>query len=82
VVAEVALDLAHDGRHGVAGERDAAVGVEAVDGLDEAEAGDLEDVVEGLFGPLVAGGKLAREGQEPLDDRVAVDRVACVDESA
>src|SRR3954447_20491052 len=78
-VAEVALDLAHDRGHGVARERHAALDVEAVDGLHEAEAGDLEDVVERLFGALIAGGKLARERQEALDDRVAVDRVVCVD---
>jgi hypothetical protein len=49
-VAEVALDLAMDGRHRVGRERDPAVGVEAVDGLHEAEARDLEDVVEGSSG--------------------------------
>ena len=48
LVAEVALELAGDRRDRVARERHAAVGVEAVDGLDEAEARDLEDVVERL----------------------------------
>ena len=45
-VAEVALDLAEDRRHRVAREGDVARQVEAVDRLDEAQAGDLEEVVE------------------------------------
>ena len=77
-VAEVALDLAEDGRHRVAGERDLALEVEAVDRLDQAEARDLEEVVEGLLGALVAAGELARERQEALDEHLAVDRVALV----
>src|SRR4051794_28754463 len=80
-VAEVALDLAHDRGHGVARERHAALDVEAVDGLHEAEAGDLEDVVERLLGALVTGGKLARERQEALHDRLTVDGIALVDEA-
>ena len=75
-VAEVALDLAQDGRHRVARERDPALEVEAVDGLDEPQAGDLEEVVEGLLGALVAARQLARERQEALDEHLAVDRVA------
>jgi hypothetical protein len=57
----VAFDLAADGGDRVARERDAAVDVEAVDGLDEAVASNLEDVVEGLLGALVARGDLPRE---------------------
>src|SRR4051794_16444566 len=75
-VAEVALDLAEDGRDRVARERDVAAEVEAVDRLDEPEARDLEEVVEGLLRALVAAGELAREGEEALDQRRAVDRVA------
>ena len=78
-VAEVALDLAEDGRHGVAREGDLALEVEALDGVDEAQAGDLEEVVEGLVGALVAARELAGERQEALDERVAVDRVALVE---
>ena len=77
-VAEVALDLAEDGRHRVARERDLALEVEAVDRLDQAEAGDLEEVVEGLLGALVAARELARERQEALDEHLAVDRIALV----
>jgi hypothetical protein len=58
-VAEMALDLAGHRRDGEARERDAARRVEAVDRLDEAEAGDLEDVVEGLLGALAARGEAA-----------------------
>ena len=45
-VAEVALDLAEDRRDRVARERDAALDVEAVDGLDERVARDLVEVLE------------------------------------
>jgi hypothetical protein len=79
VVAEVAFDLAQDGRHRIARERDPALGVEPIDRLDESQAGDLEEVVEGLLSPLVAGGELARERQEALDQHVAVDRGALVE---
>src|SRR6185503_6330254 len=49
--------------------------------LDEAEGGDLEDVVEGLAGPLVAGRQLTGEREEPLHDGVTMDRVARVAEA-
>jgi hypothetical protein len=39
----------------------------------------LEDVVEGLLRALVARGELTREGQEALDDRVAVYRVLLIE---
>ena len=71
-VAEVALDLAEDRRHRVARERDLALEVEAVDRLDQAERRDLEEVVEGLLGALVAARELARERQEALDEHLAV----------
>ena len=47
--------------------------------LMEAQAGDLEEVVEGLVGALVAARELARERQEALDEHLAVDRVALVE---
>ena len=75
-VAEVAPDLAQDGRHGVAGERDVAAEVEAIDRLDEPQTGDLEEIVEGLPAALVAARQPAREGQEALHEPVTVDRVA------
>ena len=48
LVAEVALDLADDRRGGVRRELDAAVGVEAVDGLDQPDGADLDEVLERL----------------------------------
>jgi hypothetical protein len=45
-VPEVAQDLAADGRDREGQEVAAALGVEAVDGLDQAEGGDLLEVVE------------------------------------
>src|SRR5919205_833529 len=67
-VAEVALDLAEDRGHRVAGEGHLAVEIEAVDGLHQPQAGHLEEVVEGLVGALVAAGELAGERQEALDE--------------
>ncbi len=48
-VAEVALDLAEDRRHGEAREGHVAVGVEAIDRLEQTERGDLFEIVEGLL---------------------------------
>ena len=61
-VAEVALQLAEDRRRGEGGEGDAALGVEAVDRVEQAEVGDLEQVVEGLAGAAVAQGQALGEG--------------------
>ena len=77
-IAEVALDLAQDRRHRIAREGDLALEVEAVDRLDQTEAGDLEEVVEGLLGALVAARELARERQEALDEHLAIDRIALI----
>ena len=52
------------------------VGVEAVDRLQQAERGDLDEVVELLAAALVAPRELARERQEALDERLARRRVA------
>jgi hypothetical protein len=75
-VAEVPLELAEDGRHGVGRERDAAVGLVAVDRLDEPEAGNLQEVVERLAAALVAPRQPAGQGQEALDENLARRRVA------
>src|SRR5512133_1305527 len=77
-VAVVALDLAGDGGDRVAGERNVACEVEAVDGLDQCQAGDLEQIVEGLGRSLVAACQVSGQGQEALDDHLPVDRVAVV----
>src|SRR6185436_14119809 len=81
LVAVVALDLPGDGGNGERGERAAAGHVVAVDGVDEADAGDLEDVVERLAGADVALGEAARQGQEALDEELAVGRGAFVGEA-
>src|SRR5215217_3064702 len=62
----MALQLAQDGGRGVTRELRPAVGLEAVDGLDQAEARDLEQVVEGLVGVRVAEREVARQREEAL----------------
>ena len=45
--------------------------IEAVDRLDQAEAGHLKQVIEGLAGAVVATGELAGQRQETLHQLVA-----------
>ena len=52
LVSEVPLDLAGDRERRERGELEAEVGVEALDGLDQAEVADLDDVVERLAAVL------------------------------
>ena len=78
LVAEVALELAEDRRDRERGERGLALRVEAVDRLQQAERGDLHEVVERLAAALVAAGELAGERQEALDERVARRRIAAL----
>jgi len=66
-VAEVAFDFADDGGDGVAGEVDAAVGVEFVDGFDEADGGGLDEIVGGFAAAGVSVGEVAGQGQPGLD---------------
>ena len=75
-VAEVALDLADDRRHGVRLERDAAVEVEAVDRLDQPDRADLHQVVERLALAGVAACDRPHERQVLLDQLVARTLVA------
>ena len=76
LVAEVALELAQDRRRRVARELRPAAGVEAVDRLDQAEARDLEEVVERLVRVRVAQREVAGERQEPLGELLARGEVA------
>ncbi len=71
LVPEVALDLAEHRGHRVAGEAVAAVRVVAVDRLDQADAGNLDEVLERLAGVAVAGRELARERHEAHHELVA-----------
>jgi hypothetical protein len=70
-VAEVPLQLAQDGRRGVRRELEATLGIEAVDGLDEPDRADLDEVVHGL----VAAGEPTREVDDQrhvlLDETIA-----------
>ena len=70
LVAEVALELAEDGRDGEARERDGAARVEAVDRLDQAQRRDLDEVLQRLPGAGIAACELARERQESLYQRL------------
>ncbi|WFE39823.1 hypothetical protein [Micromonospora sp. WMMD998] len=65
VVPEVALQLAEDGRGGVADERHPAPGVVPVDRLDQAVAGHLHEVVEGFAAVGEPAGQA--HGQRPMD---------------
>ncbi len=56
-VAEVALDLAQDRGDRVGGERDLALDVEAVDRLDQAQRGDLHEVVQRLLAAADSGAR-------------------------
>ena len=70
-VAEVALELAEDGRRRVARERVPERRVEALDRLDQAQARDLVQVLRRLGAAGVAVGEAARERQEALDQLLA-----------
>src|SRR5215203_773341 len=79
-VAEVALQLAEDRWRGEGGEGRAAIGIETVDRVDEAEARHLQQVVEGLAGPAIAQRQVFREGQVATNQLLANRRVAVLDE--
>src|ERR687891_352117 len=78
LVAEVALDLPDDVRRRIGRELDAAVDVEAVDRLDEADAADLHQVLELLAPVRVPAGERAHERQVLLDQALAGLQVAPV----
>ncbi len=71
LVAEVALDLADDRGRRVGGELHAAIGVEAVDGLDEPDRADLDEVLEGLAAVAEAAGAVLDQRQVQVHQRVA-----------
>ena len=71
LVAEVALDLADDVGRRVGGELDAAAEVEAVDGLDEPDGADLDEIVEVLAARGVAARERAHQRQVHGDELLA-----------
>jgi hypothetical protein len=77
-VAEVTFDLADDGGDGVAGEVDAAVGVELVDGLDKSDGGGLDQVVGGFAAAGVAVGEMPGQRQPRLDRAIPQRRAGRV----
>ena len=71
LVAEVPLDLADDRRGRVGGELDAALDVEAVDRLDQADGADLDEVVERLAPAGEPPGEVLDERQVEADQLLA-----------
>ena len=72
VVAKMPSKLSQDGRCGVGNERLAALGVEAVERLDESQVRYLDQVLDRLPGAAIAQGQGARQGQE-ADDQLLPD---------
>src|SRR5205085_4504987 len=71
-VAEVAFDFADDGGYRVGGEVVAVFGVEPVDGFDQSDGGDLDQVVDRLTPAVEALGQVLGQRQPRLD-RTAPD---------
>ena len=69
LVAEVALDLADDRRGRVRRELDAAVGVEAVDRLDQADRADLDEVLDRLAAVAEPARAVLDQRQVQVDQR-------------
>ena len=76
LVAEVALELAHDGRRRERGELQPAVGFEALDRLQQADERDLAEVVERLAPVREAPCEELGEPHVLLDELVAEHAVA------
>ncbi len=79
-VAEVAAQLAEDRRDRVGREREPALRVPAVHRLDQADRGDLDEVIERLARSPVAQGERAGERHVALDQLLAGPLVALLDE--
>ena len=72
----MATKLAEDRRRRVGGEGDTALGVEAVERLDEAEARDLDQVLERLAAAAVARSEPPDERHEAARELLADDGIA------
>ncbi len=68
-VPEMAPHFSHDRGHGEGEEVRAALDVVAVHRVDEADAGDLHQILEGLAAAVEASSDVLGEGQAPGDDR-------------
>jgi hypothetical protein len=75
-VAEVTAKLTEDGRRRVGDERPPALGIEAVKGLDQAQARNLDQVLQLLRGTTVPEGERASERQEAVGELVLQRRIA------
>src|SRR3954471_8261815 len=82
LVAEVALDLAEDGRRRVGREAHLAGDVEAVDRLHDPDARDLDEVVERLPAAGVAAGERPGEREHLLGELVAGPHVTVLVDAA
>ena len=71
LVAEVSLDLAHDGGRGIGGELQAALRLEAVNGLDEADGAHLDKVVQRLAAVLELGSQKTHQVEVAHDKLLA-----------
>ena len=70
------LDLTDDRRYRVGGQLDTAVELEPVDGLDQADGADLNQVVELLAASRIAARERTHEGQMELDEPLTRSGVA------
>src|SRR5262249_22326471 len=70
-VAEVAPKLAEDSRRRESRERHAALGIEALDRLQQADRRDLQQVVVGDAAVPVTAGEMVRDAEVALDQLVA-----------
>src|SRR5690348_3649561 len=74
--AEMASQLAQDRGHGKSGKAIASTAVEAIDRLEQAEARDLHEIVDGLAPIHVSTRKAPGERHEMLDQRLPGASVA------
>src|SRR5205807_2035348 len=76
LVAEVALELADDRGSGEAREFLAAPRLESLDGVQQPDRGDLDEVIQWLAAVYVAQSELARERQKAPDQLLPDGRLA------
>ena len=78
LVAEVALDLAQDGRGGIRGELHPSAEIEAIDGLDEPDGADLDEVLHRLAARSEATGQALDQRKVAGDELFAREDVTIV----